>query len=97
MATNISSQNLVVRIDPQLNSQSKKILDKFGLTQSGYIKLVLTKLVNTEQLNIDYSLKDTFITPTAEELKMIQDWENEKSKPDFKTISFENVKKLIDK
>jgi addiction module RelB/DinJ family antitoxin len=95
MANNISSQNLVVRIDPQLNAKSKKILDKFGLTQSGYIKLLLTKLVNTQQLNIDYSLNENSRIPTAAELKMIQDWEKEKASKDFKTVSFDEVKKLI--
>jgi addiction module RelB/DinJ family antitoxin len=85
MAIHTSTQNLVVRIDPQLNQKSKKILDKFGLTQSGYIKLMLTKLVNTEQLNVDYSLKDSFRLPTAAELSMIKKWEKEKNSKEFET------------
>jgi addiction module RelB/DinJ family antitoxin len=93
--SNTNSQNIVIRIDPQLNTKSKKILDRFGLTQSGYIKLMLTKLVNTQELSIDYSLNDNFRKPTVEEVKMFTRWEKEKEKADFKTHSFDDIKNLI--
>lgn len=80
-------KNLVIRIDPDLNLKSKEILKYYGLTQSGYVKLILKKLVNTKQLNVDYSRGET---------ELLEKWETEKSSKDFVSIPYDQAKKEID-
>jgi antitoxin component of RelBE/YafQ-DinJ toxin-antitoxin module len=84
-----------VRIDPSLNNESKKILQEFGLTQSGYIKLMLKKLINTKNLGIDYSLDGDYREPTETEQQIINQWEEEKANSNFKKISHKQAKRQI--